>query len=112
LNPRFFRNGIVMLLLVVVALAVVLTVVNTTTPTSNVQYSDFLTNVAKKQVSKVLQEGSSLTVTAGDGQTYTVVVPGLLADQVLPDMQRAVARGSRSRPSAPSSRPTTAGSRS
>ena len=49
MNPRFFRNGIVMLLLVVVALAVVLTVVNSTTPTSNTPYSEFLNNVAKDQ---------------------------------------------------------------
>ena len=46
LNPRFFRNGIVMLLLVVVALAVVLTVVNQTTPNSSKFYSEFLNEVA------------------------------------------------------------------
>jgi cell division protease FtsH len=94
LNPRFFRNGIVMLLLVVVALAVVLTVVNQTTPNNTVAYSTFLNNVAKGQVAKVSQEGSTLTVTPQpDGATYTVTVPGLLADQVLPDMQRVVGDG-------------------
>jgi cell division protease FtsH len=93
LNPRFFRNGIVMLLLVVVALAVVLTVVNQTTPNSSKFYSEFLNEVAKGNVTQVLQEGSTLNVTATDNSTYTVVVPGLLADQVKTDMQTAVGEG-------------------
>jgi cell division protease FtsH len=93
LNPRFFRNGIVMLLLVVVALAVVLTVVNQTTPNSTRYYSEFLGEVAKGNVTQVLQEGSTLNVTATDNSTYTVVVPGLLADQVKTDMQTAVGEG-------------------
>src|SRR5204863_2312819 len=89
LNPRFFRNGIVMLLLVVVALAVVLTVVNQTTPNSNVAYSKFLDNVQAGQVTSALQEGSTLTVTAKDNTKYNVVIPGLLANQVLDDMTQA-----------------------
>jgi cell division protease FtsH len=93
LNPRFFRNGIVMLLLVVVALAVVLTVVNSTTQTSSKFYSEFLTEVGKGNVTQVLQEGSTLNVTGKDGAVYTVIVPGLLADQVQGDMQRAVGDG-------------------
>ncbi|MEA2607784.1 MAG: cell division protease FtsH, partial [Chloroflexota bacterium] len=93
MNPRFFRNGIVMLLLVVVALAVVLTVVNQTTQTATVPYSNFLSNVAGGKVASVSQEGSALTVTATDNSTYTVTVPGLLADQVYPDMQRVVGEG-------------------
>jgi cell division protease FtsH len=94
LNPRFFRNGIVMLLLVVVALAVVLTVVNTTTSPNTKFYSEFLNEVAAGHVSQVVQEGSTLTVTASDQTTvYTVVVPGLLAGQVQGDMQTAVGVG-------------------
>src|SRR5690349_22136700 len=90
LNPRFFRNGIVMLLLVVVALAVVITVLNQTAPSRNVGYSQFLANVAADNVAKVEQQGTTLTVTPKDNQPpYTVVVPGILGTQVLPDMQAA-----------------------
>jgi cell division protease FtsH len=94
LNPRFFRNGIVMLLLVVVALAVVLTVVNQTTQPNTKFYSVFLQEVAAGHVGQVVQEGSTLTVTATDNTTtYTVIVPGLLANQVQSDMQTAVGVG-------------------
>ena len=94
MNPRFFRNGVVMLLLVVVALAVVFTVVNQSTPNTSVAYSTFLSNVSKGSVSEVSQEASTLTVTPNpDGPKYTVVVPGLLANQVLGDMQNAVGAG-------------------
>ncbi|HEX2754992.1 MAG TPA: ATP-dependent metallopeptidase FtsH/Yme1/Tma family protein, partial [Candidatus Limnocylindrales bacterium] len=92
MNPRFFRNGIVMLLLVVVALAVVLTVVNSTTPSSNTPYSVFLDNVQSDKVASALQEGSTLTVTPKpDATKYTVVIPGLLVNQVLDDMTKAAA---------------------
>jgi cell division protease FtsH len=95
LNPRFFRNGIVMLALVIVALAVVFTVVNNTTASQDTPYSVFLDNVAHDRVTKVQQEGSTLTVTPKPegGTTYTVVVPGLLANQVKDDMQTAVGPG-------------------
>ena len=80
MNPRFFRNGIVMLALVIVALAVVFTVVNQTSSSPDTPYSSFLENVSRGQVAKVQQEGSTLTVTPKpDGATYTVIVPGLLA---------------------------------
>src|SRR6185295_5709563 len=95
LNSRFFRNGVVMLALVVVALAVVFTVVNNTSPSSDTPYSVFLDNVAGGKVTKVEQEGSTLTVTPNPigGPVYTVTVPGLLADQVLDDMRVAAADG-------------------
>ncbi|MEO5939838.1 MAG: ATP-dependent zinc metalloprotease FtsH, partial [Candidatus Limnocylindrales bacterium] len=83
-----------MLLLVVVALAVVLTVVNQTAPSNNIAYSAFLDNVQAGKVAKVVQEGSTLTVTPNpEGTKYTVVIPGLLADQVLPDMTAAAEAG-------------------
>jgi cell division protease FtsH len=94
LNPRFFRNGIVMLALVVVALAVVFTVVNSSTPNANTPYSGFLDNVQAGKVKSVIQEGSSLTVTPADnGPKYTVVIPGLLANQVLDDMTKRADAG-------------------
>jgi cell division protease FtsH len=94
LHPRFFRNGIVMLALVIVALAVVFTVVNNNSSSQDVAYSTFLDNVKNDKVSKVVQEGSTLTVTPKpEGTQYTVVVPGLLANQVKDDMQTAVGPG-------------------
>ncbi len=95
LNPRFFRNGIVMLLLVVVALAVVLTVVNQSTPSNSKLYSEFLSDAQKGSVTKVIQEGGTLTVNSSDAAmpTYTVVVPGLLVNQVKDDLQKAVGEG-------------------
>jgi cell division protease FtsH len=92
LNPKFLRNGIVMLALVVVALAVVVTLVSSSSPSNSQSYTAFLNDVSAGKVSKVTQEGSTLTVVAKDG-TYTVVVPGLLANQVLPDMRAAAAEG-------------------
>ena len=94
MNPRFLRNGIVMLLLVVVALAVVLTVVNSTTQATNTAYSVFLDNVQQGKVASASQEGSTLSVTPKpDGIKYTVVIPGLLANQVLDDMTKYAAAG-------------------
>jgi cell division protease FtsH len=105
LNPRFFRNGIVMLLLVVVALAVVLTVLNQTTPNNNIAYSTFLDNVQHGQVRSALQEGSSLTVTGTDGGKYTVVIPGLLANQVLDDMSKRADAGKTALPTLEAKQP-------
>jgi len=93
LNPKFFRNGIVMLALVVVALAVVVTLVNTSSPQSDVAYTTFLQNVQSGDVKTIVQEGSKLTVTPTEGATYTVIVPGLLANQVLPDITAAAEAG-------------------
>ena len=45
MNPKFFRNGIVMLALVVVALAVAITLVGQSTPPNNKAYSEFLSDV-------------------------------------------------------------------
>ena len=63
LNPKFFRNGIVMLALVVVALAVVVTLVTQSSPSSEVAYTAFLENVQQGDVKSIIQEGSKLTVT-------------------------------------------------
>jgi cell division protease FtsH len=93
LNPKFFRNGIVMLALVVVALAVVITLVTQSSPSSEVAYTTFLQNVQQGEVKGIVQEGSKLTVTPTTGTTYTVIVPGLLANQVLPDITEAANAG-------------------
>ena len=78
MNPKFFRNGIVMLALVVVALAVAITLVGQSTPPNDKAYSDFLKDVQAGTVTSIVQEGSKLNVTAGT-EKYSVVVPGLLA---------------------------------
>ena len=75
MNPKFFRNGIVMLALVVVALAVVVTLVSQSSPSSEVAYTTFLQNVQAGDVKGIVQEGSKLTVTPTGGATYTVIVP-------------------------------------
>jgi cell division protease FtsH len=93
LNPKFFRNGIVMLALVVVALAVAITLVGQTSPSTDKEYSTFLAEVQKGQVKKVTQDGSTLIVEPTTGAQYRVVVPGLLANQVLPDIKAAAEKG-------------------
>jgi len=98
LNPKFFRNGIVMLALVVVALAVAITLVGQSTPAVNKTYTEFLDEVSKGNVTTVTQEGSTLTVKPKTGSEYMVIVPGLLANQVLPDMTDAATKGGVARP--------------
>jgi cell division protease FtsH len=98
LNPKFFRNGIVMLALVVVALAVVYTLVSQTTPTADKPYSAFLNDVKSGSVGSVLQEGSKLTVqNKGGTAPYTVIVPGLLAD-AYPEVHAAAKDGNQPDP--------------
>jgi cell division protease FtsH len=97
LNPKFFRNGIVMLALVVVALAVVITLVTQSSASPDKPYTDFLNEVKAGNVKGIIQEGSKLTVTPADGAQYTVVVPGLLAD-ALPDIQAAATAGGKPTP--------------
>jgi cell division protease FtsH len=97
LNPKFFRNGIVMLALVVVALAVVYTLVSTTSPNVDHPYSAFLNDVKQGAVAKITQEGSKLTVEKQDRSTYTAIVPGLLAD-AYPEVAAAAKDGSKAVP--------------
>ena len=98
MNPKFFRNGIVMLALVVVALAVVFTLVSGNSPSTSKDYSVFLSEVQKGEIKSVTQEGSTLAVTPNTGPQYSVTVPGLLANQVYPDMQTAAEKGAKSVP--------------
>ena len=93
MNPKFFRNGIVMLVLVVGTAALLFTWLSTNTPPSSTPYSQFLNEVAAGQVDKVVQQGTTLTVTK-DGSTtsYTVNVPTVLTD-VYGDVQAAAVRG-------------------
>ena len=56
MNPKFFRNGIVMLVLVVGTAALLFTWLTSSTTTTDTSYSQFLANVQKGEVSKVVQE--------------------------------------------------------
>jgi cell division protease FtsH len=77
LNPKFFRNGIVMIVLVLGTAALLFTWITASTPTTPVGYSQFLADVAAGSVKHVSQESDTLTVTGQDGKTVTVVVPGV-----------------------------------
>jgi cell division protease FtsH len=93
LNPKFFRNGIVMLVLVVGTAALLFTWISSNSATATTGYSKFLSDVQEGTVTKVTQQGSTLTVnTSGTPPTYTVTVPGLLTD-VYGDMQEAAEKG-------------------
>jgi cell division protease FtsH len=93
LNPKFFRNGIVMLVLVVGTAALLFTWIQSTTPTTQVGYSQFLSDVQAGRVTSVEQQGDTLTVKINDATNpYTVTVPSVLT-QVLNDMVAAAATG-------------------
>ncbi len=95
MNPKFFRNGIVMVVLVLGTAALLFTWINASTPAVPVGYSEFLNQVQNGQVTEVTQEGDILTVksTAPPG-TYTVVVPSILT-QVWDNMVAAAEKGGR-----------------
>jgi cell division protease FtsH len=94
LNPKFFRNGIVMLVLVVGTAALLFTWITTTTQPQNAAYSKFLAEVGKGEIAKVTQQGTTLTVERKDGEpkTYTVIVPTVLT-QVYDDIRTAATDG-------------------
>ncbi len=87
MNAKFARNGIVMLVLIVGTLALLWTWLTSSSPSTAVGYSQFLTDVGAGSVQHVEQQQSTLTVTKKDG-TYQVTVPTVLTP-VLTDMQTA-----------------------
>jgi cell division protease FtsH len=95
LNPKFMRNGLLMLVLVMGISALLYTWLAGSTPNKDVGWGQFLTNVAAGQVKEVDQQDQKLTVKQGDGSTYTVIAPvfpGLNVD-VLEKIQTAAATG-------------------
>ena len=93
MNPKFFRNGIVMVVLVLGTAALLFTWINASTPAVPVGYSQFLSQVAAGQVQSVTQEGDLLTVKSSvPPGSYTVVVPSILT-QVFNDMVLAAEKG-------------------
>ncbi len=93
MNPKFFRNGIVMVVLVLGTAALLFTWINASTPAVPVGYSEFLSQVEAGQVTEVIQEGDVLTVkSSAQPSNYTVVVPSVLT-QVFNDMVTAAEKG-------------------
>ena len=95
MNPKFFRNGIVMLVLVVGTAALLFTWIQSNgSPSASHTYSQFLTDVKGGKVSKASQQGETLTVTLKDTpQTYTVTVPAPIVTKVYDDMAVAAKAG-------------------
>ncbi len=90
MNAKFARNGIVMVVLIVGTLALLWTWLSSTTPSNQVGYSQFLSDVAAGQVASVEQQQETLNVTkVGTGGTYTVTVPSVLTVVYPTDMQAA-----------------------
>ena len=93
MNPKFFRNGIVMLVLVVGTAALLFTWLQSTTQTTPIGYSQFLADVHDGKVDKVEQQGDTLTVTPKPPTpVYTVTVPSILT-QVFNDMTLSAKAG-------------------
>ncbi len=93
MNPKFFRNGIVMLVLVVGTAALLFTWMQGSTQPNAQGYSQFLADVQIGNVQQVTQQGDTLTVKSkGQPPTYTVTVPSVLT-QVFPDMLAAAKTG-------------------
>ena len=118
LNPKFFRNGIVMLVLVVGTAALLFTWLTSSTTATDAWYSQFLQNVEAGIVATVVQEDDKLTVKpVGPGQRDIVFAPGVpglpnsdvYGDMVWPRPSGATRRSSPT-PTPSSRSPTTRGS--
>jgi cell division protease FtsH len=92
LNPKFMRNGLLMLVLVMGISALLYTWLAGSTPPTTKGYGEFLNAVKAGQVQTVTQKQDSLDVAAKDGTKYTVTVPTVLTD-VLADMKAAATDG-------------------
>src|SRR6187401_1693440 len=89
LNPKFFRNGIVMLVLVVGTAALLFTWIQSSGSAANPHtYSAFLGDVKAGDVAKVSQQGETLTVSpkSNPTATYTVTVPAPIVTKVYDDI--------------------------
>ena len=94
MNPKFFRNGIVMLVLVVGTAALLFTWIQSSAQPNQRGYSEFLNDVQQGHVQSVVQQGDTLTVKRNDGvPSYTVTVPSVLTIVYPTDMQSAAKAG-------------------
>ena len=95
MNPKFMRNGLLMLVLVMGVSALLYTWLAGSSAPKEVGWGQFLTYVSAGEVKGVTQQNQTLTVKASDGSTYTVtapIFPGLNVD-VLEKIQTAAAAG-------------------
>jgi cell division protease FtsH len=93
LNPKFFRNGIVMLVLVVGTVALLYTWISASGTAKTMGYGEFLAKVQAGEVEKVEQQGDTLTITLkGSPLPVTSNVPTILTN-VLQDMRTAAESG-------------------
>ena len=105
MNPRFMRNGLLMLVLVMGVSALLYTWLGSSTPADPHAYSgpsSFLEQVEKGEVKRVVQQGETLSVflndnTSTETPSYTVTVPNVLT-QVSQDIAAAAKTGSVSVP--------------
>jgi len=95
LNPKFMRNGLLMLVLVMGISALLYTWLAGSAPNKDVGWGQFLTNVQQGDVAKVVQQDNTLTVTDSAGKTYTVNAPGVpgVNGDYLKDVQAAATAG-------------------
>ncbi|MEZ0240353.1 MAG: ATP-dependent metallopeptidase FtsH/Yme1/Tma family protein, partial [Chloroflexota bacterium] len=92
MNPKFMRNGLLMLVLVIGISALLYTWLSGSTPQSTSGYGEFIDAVKTGQVASVIQKDQMLEVTGSKGEKYTVVVPSVLTD-VYKDMTTAATEG-------------------
>ncbi|HEY1168394.1 MAG TPA: ATP-dependent zinc metalloprotease FtsH [Candidatus Limnocylindrales bacterium] len=72
MNTRFMRNGIVMLVLVAATAALLYALIQPSSPTSK-SYSDFYKDMTSGNVTTIVRQDNTLTVTDANGTQYTVV---------------------------------------
>jgi cell division protease FtsH len=101
LNPRFMRNGLLMLVLVMGVSALLYTWLGANNETAAHPYSgpsSFLADVEAGTVKRVVQQGDTLTVFLNANQTtdepdYTVTVPSVITDVDVAIQAAAAKRG-------------------
>ncbi len=94
MNPKVFRNGIIMLILVIGTVALLYTWLLQSPADTSKSYSYFLQQVSQGQVSKVVQTGTTLQITTTESppQTYTTQVASAFTN-VYDDMTKAAVSG-------------------
>jgi cell division protease FtsH len=95
LNPRFMRNGLLMLVLVMGVSALLYTWLGSGPQTQELGWGPFLNKVQAGEVKKVVQQDTVLTVTDTSDKVFTVVAPGVpgVNANYLDDIQEAAAAG-------------------
>jgi len=91
LNPRFMRNGLVMLVLVVGTAALLYTLFLQTPEDKQIPYSggsgSFYALIKEGKVDRIVKEGARLTVTLADKSVVTTQVPSEYATDVRKDIE-------------------------